>query len=100
MTIQDQDKFIVRLPDGMRDEISAAAKLNRRSMNAEIVHRLISFIGDDDLRSRYAGQALQGLLASPLDPPAATVEEHAAHYAKVSYIYADAMLVARKGGAS
>jgi hypothetical protein len=37
---QTQDKFIVRLPDGMRDQISAAAKANKRTMTAEIVSRL------------------------------------------------------------
>jgi hypothetical protein len=35
-----QDRFIVRLPDGMRDEIARAAKANGRSMNAEVVARL------------------------------------------------------------
>lgn len=34
------DKFIVRLPDGMRDQISEAAKAANRTMNAEIVARL------------------------------------------------------------
>ena len=34
------DKFILRLPDGMRDAIAASAKANNRSMNAEIVARL------------------------------------------------------------
>ncbi|MCA3488126.1 MAG: Arc family DNA-binding protein [Rhodobacter sp.] len=37
---QSQDKFIVRLPDGMRERIKTAAEANRRSMNAEIVARL------------------------------------------------------------
>lgn len=32
------DKFVVRLPEGMRDRIREHAKANRRSMNAEIVH--------------------------------------------------------------
>ncbi len=36
------DKFILRLPDGMRDAIAASAKANKRSMNAEIVVRLQS----------------------------------------------------------
>jgi len=31
------DKFVVRLPDGMRDRIRRTAKANRRSMNNEIV---------------------------------------------------------------
>lgn len=34
------DKFMLRLPDGMRDRIADAAKANNRSMNAEIVARL------------------------------------------------------------
>lgn len=31
------DKFVIRLPDGIRHEIKELAKVNRRSMNAEIV---------------------------------------------------------------
>lgn len=34
------DRFQVRLPDGMRDRIKAAAAANNRSMNAEIVATL------------------------------------------------------------
>jgi predicted ribosome quality control (RQC) complex YloA/Tae2 family protein len=37
---EQADKFIVRLPDGMRDRIATAAKSNNRTMNAEIVARL------------------------------------------------------------
>ncbi|MCF3934309.1 Arc family DNA-binding protein [Acuticoccus sp. M5D2P5] len=37
---QNQDKFVVRLPEGMRDELKAAAKANQRTMNAEVVARL------------------------------------------------------------
>lgn len=37
---RDLDKVIVRLPDGMRDRLKAAAEHNRRSMNAEIVARI------------------------------------------------------------
>lgn len=36
----DRDRVIVRLPDGMRDEIGAAARSNQRTMTAEIVARL------------------------------------------------------------
>jgi len=38
--IQPQDKYVIRLPDGMRDRIKAAADRNSRSMNAEIVATL------------------------------------------------------------
>ncbi|WP_313349946.1 Arc family DNA-binding protein [Paracoccus sp. (in: a-proteobacteria)] len=34
---EKQDRFIVRLPDGMRDRIKAVATMHNRSMNAEII---------------------------------------------------------------
>lgn len=37
---QSQDKFIIRLPDGMRDKIEALAKANKRTMTGEIIARL------------------------------------------------------------
>ncbi|MBQ0707867.1 Arc family DNA-binding protein [Ochrobactrum sp. AP1BH01-1] len=38
--LQPQDKYVLRLPDGMRDRIKLAAEKNNRSMNAEIVATL------------------------------------------------------------
>lgn len=35
-----QDKFVIRLPDGLRPEIAAIASRNQRSMNGEIINRL------------------------------------------------------------
>jgi hypothetical protein len=37
---KEADKFIIRLPEGMREKIAKAAESNNRSMNAEIVDRL------------------------------------------------------------
>lgn len=34
------DKFMLRMPEGMRERIADAAKDNKRSMNAEIISRL------------------------------------------------------------
>lgn len=52
---QVADKYVVRFPDGMRDQIKAAAEANRRSMNAEIVARVQgSFIADDSCRDTSA----------------------------------------------
>ncbi|MHB0766489.1 Arc family DNA-binding protein [Stutzerimonas sp. NM35] len=34
------DKFVVRLPDGLRGRIFDVSARNNRSMNSEIVHRL------------------------------------------------------------
>lgn len=58
------DQFIVRLPDGMRDNIKHAAELNNRSMNAEIVARLEqSFDGGfiPVISSRSVSEALRVL---------------------------------------
>lgn len=41
-TDRESDKFVLRLPDGMRALIAEAAKASGRSMNAEIVSRLES----------------------------------------------------------
>ncbi|WP_108887713.1 Arc family DNA-binding protein [Pseudoprimorskyibacter insulae] len=37
---QNQDKFILRMPDGMRDRIKSVAEKNNRSMNSEILSTL------------------------------------------------------------
>lgn len=37
---RNADKFVVRMPDGMRERIAEVAKENHRSMNAEIIKRL------------------------------------------------------------
>lgn len=37
---EQADKYLLRLPDGMRERLKAAAQENNRSMNAEIVARL------------------------------------------------------------
>lgn len=34
---REQDKFMLRLPDGMRDRLKEIAQSNMRSLNAEIV---------------------------------------------------------------
>lgn len=38
--LQPQDKYVLRLPDGLRDRIKARAAAHSRSMNAEIVRVL------------------------------------------------------------
>lgn len=58
------DRFVVRLPDGLRDEIRAAAQLAGRSMNAEIIHR----IAQQEAISRrlwIAARIMAGMIANP-----------------------------------
>lgn len=45
-----QARYLLRLPDGLRGQIEASAKANNRSLNAEIISRLErSFDLDDGL---------------------------------------------------
>jgi len=44
------DKFVIRLPDGLRERISEAADSNHRSMNGEIIARID---GSLDLERKY-----------------------------------------------
>ena len=37
---RESDKFMLRLPEGMRDRIATASATNGRSMNAEVIARL------------------------------------------------------------
>ncbi len=41
------DKFVVRLPEGMRDRIAEVARDQHRSMNSEIIARLESSLQQD-----------------------------------------------------
>lgn len=45
---QTQDRYIVRMPEGMRERIAEAAKANNRSMNAEIIARLEGTFARDE----------------------------------------------------
>jgi hypothetical protein len=56
-----QERFIVRLPDGMRSRIANAAKANNRSMNAEVVSRLEAFERSDLVMNEEVLQRLQRL---------------------------------------
>lgn len=49
------DKFVLRLPDGLRGRIDDEAAANFRSMNSEIVARLVrSLDGSDSTRDHQA----------------------------------------------
>jgi plasmid stability protein len=51
------ERFIVRLPDGMRERIAASAKASERSMNAEIVHRLEQSFSSEGAIEQIAASA-------------------------------------------
>lgn len=47
-TSNSSDKFIVRLPDGMRERLKDQAAKNNRTLNAEIVDRLETTLQQED----------------------------------------------------
>lgn len=97
-SVQTQDKFIVRLPDGLRDKIAADAKAKGRSMNAEIVARIANSAPEKTLRDEFAMAAL----SSFANQYKATLSDKAnAHnimaITKLAYVFADAMSMSRGG---
>lgn len=38
--LQIEDKFMLRMPDGMREKFARIAEENGRSLNGELIHRL------------------------------------------------------------
>lgn len=67
------DKFVVRLPDGLRADIAVLAEDNDRSMNSEIVNRLKRSITQDQLneeQTKLIGMLLQRIteLEAQLQP--------------------------------
>jgi len=89
MSVQPQDKYVLRMPDGLRGEIKAAAAKSGRSMNAEIVHRLSAAEQQTSLRDWFAGQAI---------PLAVAFHNNPANAAKWCFEYADAMIAEREKG--
>jgi hypothetical protein len=64
---RDADKFMLRMPDGMRQHIAERAKDNFRSMNAEIVHIL-----SEALTIENKATTGQSLPAHPAADPSST----------------------------
>lgn len=54
-TGRGSDQFVVRFPDGMRDQIKAHAAANNRSMNAEIISLLASALHEAEYSRMSAG---------------------------------------------
>lgn len=56
---EEAERFQIRLPDGFRDQIRAAAEANHRSMNAEIIARLMSTFSLNETTSMKTGRTSQ-----------------------------------------
>ncbi len=69
-TSRTADKFVVRLPEGMRDRIADVAKQHHRSMNSEIIARLEHSLVDlPSLPEQVSRQALNAQHLDDLNHP-------------------------------
>jgi len=48
------DKFVLRLPDGMREVVAEAARANHRSMNSELISRIETSLMEDEKKNNPA----------------------------------------------
>jgi hypothetical protein len=55
------DKFDLRFPDGMRDQLYRLAEANGRSANSEIIERLRRSIESDNLKNLTAAEFGSGM---------------------------------------
>lgn len=93
------DQFVVRLPDGMRDQIAADAKAKGRSMNAEIVARIANSAPEKTLRDEFAMAALPSLLTEVYTNSRSKNVLYANVFviaASAAYEVSDAMIAARE----
>ncbi|WP_310637543.1 Arc family DNA-binding protein [Delftia acidovorans] len=60
-TGRDSDKFMLRLPDGVRERIAEAAKANNRTMNAELVARILKTLDESPTPSVEQGGTIFSL---------------------------------------
>lgn len=49
---QNEEKFVVRFPDGYRDRLAVKAKESSRSMNSEIIYRMDATLNLEEEVSR------------------------------------------------
>lgn len=67
------DKFVVRLPDGMRDRVAQVARKHHRSMNSEVISTLSLHLQLIDMGyGQHLESLLKGDLSSEMLAPAPT----------------------------
>jgi plasmid stability protein len=59
------DKFVVRLPDGMRERIAEVARTHHRSMNSEIIARLEKSMDTPEQEEGTVEVEAEGVLWNP-----------------------------------
>ena len=93
-TTNASDKFIIRLPDGMRDRIKTYAEKHGRTMNAEIINLIergqTSPTDQITPRDLFVASAFIALILGGYKPHKDTVD--------LSFVFANAMVNKRNTG--
>ncbi|HEY0290311.1 MAG TPA: Arc family DNA-binding protein [Pseudomonas sp.] len=72
--IREEEKFVVRLPPGMRARIADEAKVSKRSMNSEIINRMESSLDLEREVTRLKA-VIDALLGQPSEIKSAHTNE-------------------------
>lgn len=83
--MQPQDKYVLRLPDGMRDQLKELARENDRSINAEIVQRLKRSIEDDGLLKLILPEETESALSADAALNDMLMDERAVQIIQANY---------------
>src|SRR5208282_2276873 len=73
--VHSLEKFVLRLPDGMREKIGVAARANKRTMNAEIIQRLEAKIAGLEVKVAELPANLIKATGGEADPETAGVPD-------------------------
>ena len=79
-TGRTSDQFQLRLPEGMRDKLAEAAKANGRSLNGEIVHRLMQSLEREAVQKKLSDHLkVQGDRLAKVEQDIAALVEQLRH---------------------
>jgi Arc-like DNA binding dprotein len=81
---QEVEKFVVRLPKGMRAQIAEVSRLSHRSMNSEIIARLEESLGQSHIEDTNAHTPTAPLLRAVDSSDAAFEQEIIARVRRLS----------------
>ncbi|GAA6131741.1 Arc family DNA-binding protein [Halopseudomonas sabulinigri] len=91
-TSRTADKFVVRLPQGMRDRIADVAKQHHRSMNSEIIARLEHSLLDLPILPEQTQPSRQALNDQQLDGLSSPEQELLVRFREMSRRQQNALL--------
>lgn len=71
-----QDQYMIRFPDGMRDQLKEAARKHGRTLNAEIIARVAYTLGSGVHYEPMDGERFDEMFQTGPIPPPANLEDY------------------------